>query len=319
MTVGCRSTRIEDWEVDLPAHGDQGVVQHPPSGLCERHGLQPGQFYLWQKTFIANGAAAFAINGRHAKKAESHQQQRIECLEAKLRKKDEGPRRAHGRTRPLKKRTWGTLTGKWIPHDTRDQVVDFVRTWSDKTQIPRHRLVGWLGIAKSKFHDWQQRHRKDNEHTAWLPRDHWLEPQERQAILYFQAQYPLEGYRRLAFMLLDRDLVAASPASVHRVLQKAGRLSRRKTTPSQKGRGFQQPLQPHEHWHVDVSYLNIAGTFYFLCSVLDGCSRAIVHWEIRETMKEPKWKPSCSAPASATRCHSSDHLRQRAAIHRPRL
>jgi transposase InsO family protein len=47
-----------------------------------------------------------------------------------------------------------------------------------------------------------------------------------------------------------------------------------------------QPLKPHEHWHVDVAYLNLAGTFYYLCSVLDGCSRFIVHWEIRETMKE---------------------------------
>jgi hypothetical protein len=47
-----------------------------------------------------------------------------------------------------------------------------------------------------------------------------------------------------------------------------------------------QPLHPHEHWHVDVSYLNIAGTFYFLCSILDGCSRFIVHWEIREQMEE---------------------------------
>ena len=47
-----------------------------------------------------------------------------------------------------------------------------------------------------------------------------------------------------------------------------------------------QPLAPHQHWHVDVSYLNIAGTFYFLCSILDGCSRFIVHWEIREKMEE---------------------------------
>jgi hypothetical protein len=46
-----------------------------------------------------------------------------------------------------------------------------------------------------------------------LPRDHWLEPEEQQAILDFHAQYPLEGYRRLAFMMLDRDLVAVSPAS----------------------------------------------------------------------------------------------------------
>jgi len=37
---------------------------------------------------------------------------------------------------------------------------------------------------------------------------------------------------------------------------------------------------------VDVSYLNIGGTFYYLCSVLDGWSRSITHWEIREAMTE---------------------------------
>jgi transposase InsO family protein len=87
-------------------------------------------------------------------------------------------------------------------------------------------------------------------------------------------------------MLLDRDLGACSPSSVYRVLKQAGVLRTRAGAPSRKGTGFVQPLKPHEHWHVDVSYLNIAGTFYFLCSVLDGCSRFIVHWEIRETMKE---------------------------------
>ena len=43
---------------------------------------------------------------------------------------------------------------------------------------------------------------------------------------------------------------------------------------------------PHEHWHVDFSYVNIGGTFYYLCSVLDGCSRAIVAWDIRPQMQE---------------------------------
>jgi transposase InsO family protein len=86
-------------------------------------------------------------------------------------------------------------------------------------------------------------------------------------------------------MMLDRDLVAASPASVYRVLKNAGVL-RRGSAPSRKGTGFVQPLAPHQHWHVDVSYLNIKGTFYFLCSVLDGCSRSIVHWDLRERMQE---------------------------------
>ena len=56
--------------------------------------------------------------------------------------------------------------------------------------------------------------------------------------------------------------------------------------PSLKGTGFQQPTQPHQHWHVDISYINICGTFYYQCSVLDGYSRYLVHWELRRSMTE---------------------------------
>jgi hypothetical protein len=80
--------------------------------------------------------------------------------------------------------------------------------------------------------------------------------------------------------------VACSPASVYRVLKNAGLLAGQTPRSTKKGTGFVQPLKPHQHWHVDVSYLNIAGTFYFLCSILDGYSRFIVHWEIREKMEE---------------------------------
>ncbi len=88
------------------------------------------------------------------------------------------------------------------------------------------------------------------------------------------------------FMTLDADVVAVSPASVWRVLKQAGLLSRWKGKPSLKGTGFEQPLHPHQHWHVDVSYINLPGTFYYLGSVLDGCSRFLVHWDLRESMKE---------------------------------
>jgi len=119
-----------------------------------------------------------------------------------------------------------------------------------------------------------------------VPRDGWLEDWEKKAILDFHWQNPLEGYRRLAFMMLDADVVAVSPSSVYRVLKAAGVMDRWNRKTSKKGTGFHQPTRPHEHWHVDVSYLNICGTFYFMCSVLDGCSRSIVHWEIREQMQE---------------------------------
>ena len=80
--------------------------------------------------------------------------------------------------------------------------------------------------------------------------------------------------------------MAASPATVYRVLKSAGLMSRWNQKPTAKGTGFVQPLQPHEHWHVDLAYVNICSTFYYLCSVLDGCSRFIVHSEVRESMKE---------------------------------
>src|SRR4051812_42828584 len=87
-------------------------------------------------------------------------------------------------------------------------------------------------------------------------------------------------------MMLDHDVVAVSPSSVFRVLSEAGRLRRWAPKPSKKGTGFEQPLQPHEHWHIDIAHINIHGTFYYLCAVLDGASRYLVAWDIRESMTE---------------------------------
>ena len=148
------------------------------------------------------------------------------------------------------------------------------------------RFVDWIAVSKGKFYEWRKRYGKANEHNALVPRDHWITNEERQAILDFEREFPLEGYRRLTFMMLDRDVVAVSPSTVYRVLSKADRLNRWNRTPSKKGTGFKQPLRPHQHWHIDVAYLNVSGTFYYLCSILDGMSRSIVHWEIRESKKE---------------------------------
>jgi putative transposase len=175
---------------------------------------------------------------------------------------------------------------QWVQPDVRDSVVDFATEWSEKTEIPVDRLIGWIGLQRGKYYSWKQRYGKANEHNGRVPRDHWLLPTEVQAILDYHELHPLEGYRRLTYMMLDAALVAASPSTVHRVLRAAGRLDRWNRQPSKKGTGFVQPLKPHEHWHIDISYLNVAGTFYYLCSILDGCSRYIVHWEIREAMKE---------------------------------
>ncbi len=175
---------------------------------------------------------------------------------------------------------------KWVAHDIRDQLVDFVGKWSERAELPATRLLGWIELSPRKYHRWQDRYGKANEHNGLVPRDHWLEDWEKLSVVEFARKYPLEGYRRLAFMMIDQEVVAVSPSSVYRVLKEAGLIKSLWQKPSRKGTGFVQPLQPHEHWHIDFSYVNIGGTFYYLCSILDGASRYIVHWEIRESMKE---------------------------------
>lgn len=174
----------------------------------------------------------------------------------------------------------------WVAHDIRDQVVDFVHHWSDRAELSAKWMLGRIELSPRKYHHWQDRYGQANEHNALVPRDHWLEDWEKLSIVEFAKKYPLEGYRRLAFMMLDANVVAVSPSSVYRVLRGAGLLQSLWQKPSRKGTGFVQPLQAHEHWHIDFSYVNIGGTFYYLCSILDGASRFIVQWDIREAMKE---------------------------------
>ena len=78
-------------------------------------------------------------------------------------------------------------------------------------------------------------------------------------------------------MMLDADVVAVSPSSVYRVLRDARLMERHNTKASLKGTGFEQPLVPHEHWHIDIASINVREIFFFLYSLLDGCGQSIVY------------------------------------------
>jgi transposase len=66
------------------------IEKEPVSDICDRYGINPNNFYKWQKLFFENGAAAFAKTGDgrrdgHTKKLERKNAQ----LQAKLANKDE--------------------------------------------------------------------------------------------------------------------------------------------------------------------------------------------------------------------------------------
>ena len=199
------------------------------------------------------------------------------------------------------------------------KVVDFVNTISTKTRLPVQQVVEWCGLARGKFYDWRKRYGKVNEHNGLVPRDHWIEDWERQRVIDYFDCHPLDGYRRLTFMMLDEEVVALSPSTTYRVLSKAGRLDRWNGKPSKKGTGFVQPVRAHQHWHTDISYLNLGGTFYYLCSFLDGASRAVVHWEMRVDDGSGCGVHFGASKGTVPRRAASNHLGQRSSVHREGL
>ena len=93
--------------------------------------------------------------------------------------------------------------------------MDFLKKWTKRTEL-KIVLMHWLGLGRSKYYDWEKRYGKANEQNKEVPRDHWLQNVEQERIVKFYWEYPLEGYRRLTCMMLDRGVVAVSPSSTYR-------------------------------------------------------------------------------------------------------
>jgi hypothetical protein len=70
------------------------------------------------------------------------------------------------------------MEGVWVPHDTRDQIVDYMKYWSERAEQPVGQLLNWLGLASSKYDTWKHRYGKANEHNGKIPRDWWIEAWE---------------------------------------------------------------------------------------------------------------------------------------------
>lgn len=156
----------------------------------------------------------------------------------------------------------------------------------DRASFPMMEALKLVELSRATYFRWAQDGGRKPPPVIHPPKSHYLLEKEKQAIIAFKREHPEEGYRRLSFMMLDAKVAAVSPASVHRVLQDAG-LSTRWTQPAGAAhrKGFIQPTRPHEQWHTDIAYINVAGTHYFFISVLDGYSRSVIHHEVRQDME----------------------------------
>jgi putative transposase len=175
----------------------------------------------------------------------------------------------------------------WVEPDIRDNVISYVEQMKFRSGLSLRYFLQHLGIGKSKYYSWRTRQGTINNHNGSQPRYFWIKPDEQDAIIFFSRDKLSEGYRRLTYMMLDADIAWVSPSTTYRVLKQAG-LLQRWSVPRQYPRssGFTQPDGPNKHWHIDVSYINVRGSFLFLITILDGYSRKVIHHELRTQMQQ---------------------------------
>lgn len=161
--------------------------------------------------------------------------------------------------------------------------MEYLKYWRRRTDIALVTILSWLALSQARYYSWQK---PKPASRGEAPKSHWLLPWEVEAIIAYRHDHLDEGYRRLTYQMLDQNIVAVSPASVYRVLREAKLLwPYAKPHTKAKGSGFVQPSKPHEHWHLDISYINFKGTFVYLVALIDGYSRFIVHHDLRTSVE----------------------------------
>ena len=171
------------------------------------------------------------------------------------------------------------------PAETKREMLETVEKTRGRSGWTVARIVSRLGLSRSVYYDWR---RREDRLQDIAPPGYLLErplPDEIDEVVAFALANPREGYRRLAWMMVDADVAYLSPATVYRILSERDLLCRWKPKGPGSGERPQPPTEPHQRWHTDLMYLWVRGRWYFLVTVLDAYSRYIVHWELLSSMR----------------------------------
>jgi len=162
-----------------------------------------------------------------------------------------------------------------------------VERYRKQSGQPLNWILSELGLTRSVYYDWLERSREgtltDRVVIPHSPRA--ALPEEIEAVVNYANAQPREGYRRLAWMMIDDDIAYLTPSTLYRILDRYDLLYRWKRPEPGYGRKVPEATYPNEVWHVDLMYLWVRGRWYFLVSVLDSYSRFIVHWELALSMR----------------------------------
>lgn len=142
-------------------------------------------------------------------------------------------------------------------------------------------MLKYLGLKSSTYYNWvyryQQQRLSDAKPVGMNP--YRLLDWEKEAIRDFYLENQENGYRRIAHMMIDKDIVYTSPSTVYRYLKSDGLLMRW-AEPRTLGPKPALPTAPNQKWHTDLMILEINGINYYYQGIIDAYSRYIIAWDI---------------------------------------
>jgi transposase InsO family protein len=166
-------------------------------------------------------------------------------------------------------------------------LLNTVSRAQEQSGQPLSWILAELGLTRSVYYDWMGRGKEGClTDRVVVPRSPLAAlPEEIEAAVAYAKARPRDGYRRLAWMMVDEDVVYLAPSTVYRILDKHDLLYRWKRPEPGQGRRVPEATYPNEVWHIDLMYLWVRGRWYFLVTILDSYSRYIVHWELALSMR----------------------------------
>jgi transposase InsO family protein len=196
-------------------------------------------------------------------------------------------RAEHGES-GAKKRAIGIAPYRHYSSEEKELILTWVERVQQMTGAPVEVILDHLGIPPATYYRWHQRASTGSlaDRTSPFRRRTWPPiPLEIDSVRSYALEYPLIGYKRLTWQMIDDDVAYLKPYQVYEILKERSLLRWSKNGASATLNRPPEPDHPDEVWHVDLMYLYISPRWYYLVDIIDGYSRFLVNWSLNLTME----------------------------------
>jgi transposase InsO family protein len=165
-------------------------------------------------------------------------------------------------------------------------LLEAVRLAQARTDDRLLTILGALGLSPATYFRWLEREATDRLIDRSPPGRGLMlpTPTETEAVCTFALKYTLMGYKRMAWLMVDKDVAALTPYRVEAILREAGLLRARSVAPAASLSRPPAAERPDEQWHIDIMYLLVGSSWFYLVDIIDAFSRYLVNWSLNTTM-----------------------------------